>query len=184
MHWCWKQEESEGGSTVLKSWNISAVATVVLPLFIFMIARLVNRDNNGGRRRLWWWGGEGQPEGEGGSGALFFVYIWSLLLFAYLVWYGNRVLSKEKENQIQVLLAALFVFANLAFLCSILMGSLGFEGAGAEGWMVQWPAVMVLTYVLWTIFAGLFAGILYRKTRKGKTSSLDDYQRQDDDGIF
>jgi hypothetical protein len=241
MHWWRKQEEHpEGGSSLLKLWNISAVATVALPLFIFFIARLVNRDGGGageenkegsnwwwwggniqnnengeegggqeeeeaaaeeeeeqedeeGRRILWWWGSENNPEEEErGNGTLVFVYIWSLLVFAYLIWYGNRVLKKEKENPMQVLLASLFFFANLAFLCSMMSGGFVFQTNGAkaeeeEGWLERWPAVMFLTYVSWTIFAVVFAIIVYRKTRKGSktSSSLNDYHRQDDeDGIF
>jgi len=86
----------------------------------------------------------------------------------------------------KVLLAALFVFANLALLCSILIGGLGSqEGEGAEaGWLGQWPAVMILTFVFWAIFAAVFAGVLYRKTRRGKATSSNDYQRQDDDGLI
>lgn len=160
---------------MVESWNVAAAATVVLPLVASWLALVVNREGEGGS---WWWGGEGN-----GTVVLVVVYIWSLLLFAYLVWYGNRVLTKEKESQMKVLLAALFVFANLALLCSILIGGLGSQGEAEAGWLGQWPAVMILTFVFWAIFAAVFAGVLYRKTRKGKTTSSNDYQRQGDDGL-
>lgn len=178
MGWCDKREET----TLAERWNVAAAAAVLVPLAASWLALVVNREGEGG---WWWWGGEGNGAEGDGTVALVVVYVWSLLLFAYLVWYGNRVLTKKKENQMKVLLAALFVFANLALLCSILIGGLALQGEGAEaGWLGRWPAVMILTFVFWAIFAAAFAGDLYRKTRKGKTTSSNDYQRQDDDGLI
>ena len=46
-----------------------------------------------------------------------------LALFALLVWRGNKVLTSGKDER--ALFAALVVFANLAFLCCILVAGLG-----------------------------------------------------------
>jgi len=116
----------------------------MLPLVIYGIASLVNRGDGGNEEGWWgrWWGGEegggGGGENQGwwrwgnggeaqrenqGRGALAFVYLWSLALFALLVWRGNRVLSNNKDDR--ALFAALVVFANLAFLCWIMIAGLG-----------------------------------------------------------
>ena len=144
-----KSATTRSGSknTLLISWNIAALATVLLPLFMFMIARLVNRNgeqnegNQGAEEeqrswwdRLWWWGGndDNVADDDGprwwwyfwwwGTGALAFVYIWSLLFFGFLVWGGNQVLAAKKEGR--TLVAVLVTFANLAFLCCIMVGNL------------------------------------------------------------
>lgn len=58
------------------------------------------------------------------------------------------------------------------------------EGEAAErGWLGQFPAVLVLTFVFWTIFGIIFASILYWKIRKNKSRGRnDDYQKYEDEG--
>ena len=106
-------------------WNWAAGAAVFLPMFIFLIARLFNRGGGGGgegQNSSWWnWGGEGNEgnEGQAGNWTTTFVYLWSLILFGLLVWRGNRVLEKDKDTR--ALFASLVLFANLAFLCAVLI---------------------------------------------------------------
>ena len=153
-------------------------------------------DDEERRNLIWWWWGKGEEEEGGqdearvvrGRRALIFVYIWSLFIFAYLVWIGNRALGNNgNDKQHQILLMGLIVFANLAFVCSILVGCLGFEEENDRdgGWLNEGPADMVLTYVLWTIFAMVFSIILYLKVRRGgKSSSTNsDYRRHDGYGL-
>jgi len=58
------------------------------------------------------------------------------------------------------------------------------EGEEAErGWLGQFPAAVVLTFVFWTVFGIAFASILYGKIRKNKSRGRnDDYQKYEDEG--
>jgi len=56
-------------------------------------------------------------------------------------------------------------------------------------WLSRFPAVMVLTFAFWTVFAAVFALIVHGKTRKNKSGLLSstnggDYQRHDDSGAM
>ena len=185
-----EEEEEEGGGWWTKWWG-------------------GNDDDGGeeGRGWWWWWGnGDARPEDQG-KGALAFVYVWALVVFAVLVWRGNRVLGNKKDTR--ALFAALVVFANFTFLCWILVAGLGVsmmsllsldekilflhsycciqvqrEGEAAEqGWLGQFPATMVLTFVFWTIFGIIFASILYGKIHKNKSRGRnDDYLKYEDEG--
>jgi len=133
-------------------WNISASVTVLLPLFIMMVARMTgyneeddnnnnngddynnqnynNNNNNNNNNNHWWnswysnrsnnynynndnqdedqqgsndattpwwwfWSGEDREPDKEGSGALLFVYVWTLLLFVIMVIYGNIIFRRE-----------------------------------------------------------------------------------------
>jgi hypothetical protein len=100
-------------SRLLLDFNVPAVATVLLPLFMWMIAFLAAGDD----------GEKGGAEDQGGEGAaLGFVYIWSLLIFVGIVWYGNLVLEGDNQDLLKVLMAALFVFTNFALMLALLTG--------------------------------------------------------------
>jgi hypothetical protein len=130
-----RDKENSGQVRPLLSFNIAAGATVILPLFMWMIACLVGGDRDGGgEENSWWsWGnrdGEGwwgnQPAEERGQGvALGFVYFWSLVLFGGIVWYGNRVLEKDNKELLKGFLVTLIVFTNLALMLAVLTGGLG-----------------------------------------------------------
>lgn len=158
--------------TILVAWNTTAVATIVLPLMLFAIANLFARrgEGGGGEGERWWnWDG---PEEERFSGlGRTFVYLWSLVIFALIVWRGNRVLQSGRD--IRVLFVALAVFANLVFLCWILLATGGpREGAAEdEAWIGQFSSVMLLTFFLWLVFSAAFAGILYPKARREGAAS-------------
>jgi hypothetical protein len=103
-----------GEHPLLLGFNIAAGATVLLPLFMWMIARLIREDGEGNRAAE-----------DGGQGAtLGFVYIWSLVAFGCIIWHGNQVLERDSKELLKVLLASLAVFCNLAFLLSVFTGSL------------------------------------------------------------
>jgi len=59
------------------------------------------------------------------------------------------------------------------------------EGEAAErGWLSQFPAAMVLTFVCWTIFGAAFASVLFGRIRKRNKSFVgnSDYQKYEDEG--
>jgi heme/copper-type cytochrome/quinol oxidase subunit 2 len=64
------------------------------------------------------------------------------------------------------------------------------EAAAEQGWLGQFSSAMILTFVFWTIFALVFASILYGKIRPNNKPALlfssenrgDSYQRHTDDG--
>jgi len=173
-NWLSKRSRDEGSSTSPSKkkgnpsqigWNVTAAFAVLLPLFMFMVSRVVfNRrqmefydngddegeDNNeddddgaedgddGEGRMLWssW----NDPDYDGpGKGVIIFVYLWSLLMFLGLVWYGNGVLSGDRDSKknlkkaLAVLLTALLMFANLAFLILVLLLLLNNDDSNGGG---------------------------------------------------
>ena len=72
-----------------------------------------------------WGEREGRDPEEEGSGAVLFVYLWTLLLFAGLIFVGNT--TGMTINKLQVLRLALFGFVNYCFVTIILL--VGLEGA-------------------------------------------------------
>jgi hypothetical protein len=119
------------------AFHITAGATVLLPLFIWMIARLVTRDGEDGgggggdeENRWWSWGDReegwwGRAEEREQGVTLGFVYFWALLLFGGIVWYGNRVLQNDNKEQLKGFMVTLIVFTNLALMLAVLTGGLG-----------------------------------------------------------
>ena len=125
-------------------WNLSAALTIVLPMFLCLVARLVSPREGGdggeGKGGGWfhWWNGDGENGGGGAEGtwwwgdrpeeqrhegvAQCFAYVWTLLLFTIIVWRGNRVLENDRDRR--ALFSALVVFGNLSFVCWILVGSM------------------------------------------------------------
>ena len=106
-------------SRLLLDFNIPAAVTVLLPLFMWLIAFLA-----GGN------GADGADANQGGADqgqvvALGFVYFWSLLLFVGIVWYGNLVLENDNQELLKVLMAALVVFTNLSLMLAVLTGRVG-----------------------------------------------------------
>jgi len=76
----------------------------------------------------WWyiWGErEGDEREEEGNGAVVFVYLWTLVFFAGLVYVGNT--TEMTINRIQALRWALLGFANYCFVTIVLL--VGLEGA-------------------------------------------------------
>lgn len=115
------------------SWNLGAVLSTLLPFLTWLAAALVVRGGNDegeqqDQSSSWWSWGNGQqeergPEDQQGKGAIVFVYLWSLLAFGLIVWYGNAVFRNRAHPL--PLLSALVVFCNACFMCLLLVCSLG-----------------------------------------------------------
>lgn len=119
-------------------------------------------EEDGDEQRMLWWRQGKEGENRNG-GAAMFVYVWSLLIFAVIVWRGNRLLLTNKGHR--ELFDTLVMFANLSFLCWILLGAVagygGDEEAEEQGFLDSFSSVLFLTYIFWIIFAGVFATIIY-----------------------
>lgn len=136
-------------SPFLLSWNIGALASLVLPLLISLIIPR-NRREGGEEETNWWnWGGnnnnngnnqdnnnqDGQswwqrlfggdrddPEQRGmGGGVELFVYFYVIAIFGGLVWYGNRILRRGAFTL--PLLASMFYLSNMSFLMTIVLAA-------------------------------------------------------------
>ncbi|KAL7569639.1 hypothetical protein ACA910_008296 [Epithemia clementina (nom. ined.)] len=118
-----------------------------------------------GEQAPWWYfskGGEVDDEG-GVNPALVFIYIWSMLLFGFILHHGLRTLAKGKTFATVVMLA---VFANVVLISMFFLGGLDgaidVDGRQVEqyGWYGQLGVLMYLTNSFWLIFAGAFIIIL------------------------
>ena len=119
------------------SWNLGAVLSALVPFLTWLAAALANGgddaeeqsgDDGEEQSSSWWSWGNGQqqergPEDQQGKGAIVFVYIWSLLAFGLIVWYGNAVFRNRAHPL--PLLSALVVFWNASLMCLLLVCSLG-----------------------------------------------------------
>jgi hypothetical protein len=99
---CWKEWN---GDWLLLGWNVSAATSVLLPLLMLTISRLVHwdadnadgddNDNNDNHAIPWWWLRRGSADpADRGTGSLIFVYVYSMGLFGILTLYGNYVLRR------------------------------------------------------------------------------------------
>jgi hypothetical protein len=91
-----------------------------------------NANNSGG---WWWWSNnnednERQREENQGRGAMIFVYLWTLMLFAILVWYGRLVFRRNAHSL--PLVSAMVVFWNLSLMGAILVGNLGVSSSSTN----------------------------------------------------
>ena len=105
------REESE---ETLWGWNIGALIAIFIPLFILFIGQLVQANKTGSRWTLW-------RGNDPGHVALWFAYIWSLLLFVGIIWYGNRMLTERASQNMRTLCGALFVFVNLCLIMAVIV---------------------------------------------------------------
>lgn len=143
-----------------------------------------DENNNGWWYNLWYGNEEERREEEQGSGALVFVYLWTLVMFLAIVYYGHQHIRNSSTNK--NFLLALCMFANLSFVACILVGAnmRGMEERAVEeyGFFGLFAGCMVVTYALWTFLCSVFCGILYKPSnQKEYDSSASDYQRQTDD---
>jgi hypothetical protein len=171
-------------NTFSRIWFISGAVTVVLPLILFGWARLSysgdgnddngnqdddNNQNNQNDGAPWWWfGGNDERREEAASPALVFTYVWSLLLFGAILYYGLK--SIRRGGQDMIVITSLIFFANLAFLMMILLqgveGMVEADGPEMEenGFCGQMGVLMFITYFLWFIFSLLFVCLIRRRT--------------------
>ena len=115
-------------------WNLGAITSVLLPLLTWSIACLVKAfggdgdQNRNEETSSWWSWGNGRQEERGAEdqqwkGAILFVYLWSLISFGLIVWYGNAVFRRSAHPL--PLLSALVVHCNACLMCLLLVCSLG-----------------------------------------------------------
>lgn len=192
---------------LLLAWNLSAVASVLVPLIVYWIHHAQNEANSGDDENngwKWWWnnnnddddnnnnndeqggwwytfwsGGEERRDEEEGSSGLVFVYLWTLVLFIVLAYHGHKHIQSRSENG--SFLLGLFMFSNLTFVACILLiiNIRNMEERQLEeyGFFGMFAGCMVLTYILWTFLCSVFCGILYKPNDKDYDSSSSDYQR-------
>lgn len=204
--------------TFFRVWFASGISTVLLPLLVFIIARLSNtytneeqqqqvannqynapcrwfqfrckRRNawyyqadqiNGADRREenaapWWWlGGERRPE-DRSNPALLFAYLWSIVIYVFILHYGYNAMLDKREH---VAITALAVFANLCFILMVLLqgmdGVVESEGPQLEenGFYGQIGVLMFLTYSCWMIFSLTFLWMIRRQKSKENTTIIE-----------
>lgn len=125
--------------SLLRYWNIGCAVCIGLPLLILIVNRLFVRfgGEGGGGEADWGWGED--PEDRGVT--TLFAYLWAMLLFLVLAFYGNAVLSGHNDNgakwykpfhddshpsatrNLGILTGATLVFANLAFVLFLVFGA-------------------------------------------------------------
>lgn len=149
-----------------------------------------NNNNNSGDgqgeqdQTPWWWlwgeEGEGRRREDEGRGALLFIYIWSLLVFAGILFYGFQVLRRGLlATHGAALMAVLIIFGNMSFLSMIFLGGLeggvGTEGRELEeeGFYGQIPVLMFLTNLFWTIFCTVYVFLLRHQIRHANVTKLE-----------
>jgi len=118
-------------------------------------------NNNDEKTSPWWyiWGEEreGQNPEEEGKGALLFVYIWTLVIFAGLAYLGNT--TGMAVSKLEALRWILIGFANYCFVIIVLLIAL--EGVEAEGREIEetgfygQTAVLLLTTCIFALFQSI-----------------------------
>ena len=136
----------------------------------------------------WWlWAHDDARREEETNPTMVFTYVWSIILFSGLIFYGYRAYSRGSD--LSGVVASLVVFANFSFLSMMFLGGLegGVQADGPEieedGFYGQLGVLMYMTSFLWTIFAVVFAIVLYRKNSQRGITQLEygesDYQSYD-----
>lgn len=122
--------------------------------------------------------------GQTSSGALKFVYWWTLLLFVLILVYGAAVLIKRKDARVVVF--GLVLFAQFALMLLLLMGQGVIETDDRDledsvyGWHGQMGVLLAYTAFWMYLYCILFAVALvvrlllaYRRSRKGSNGKED-----------
>lgn len=177
-------------------WFTSGFLTIFVPLIIFWTARARfayqynqnnndnnNQDNNNEQDEFttpwWFWGGSGDRERreEDGSPALIATYLWSVLVFSGLLFYGYQHMNRTES--LQGLVAVLVLFANYNFVSLLILG--GVEGAvetegravEEHGFVGQFGVLVYLTNIGWIVF-GIGYGLFFlRKYRLGSVTKIE-----------
>lgn len=135
----------------------------------------------------WWyiWGErEGQerdPE-EAGNGAVLFAYLWTLLLFAGLIYFANT--GKKTIGNVESLRLALFAFANYCFVIIILL--LGLENAieteGREieetGFYGQRAVLLLITVFFAMVQSTIFISWTSKRLKNLRAAALIETQSE------
>lgn len=153
-----------------------------------------NRDNNRDENQIvlpdWYMflGGVSEEEdrereerglnADAATGAIKFVYSWSLLTFIALVGYGGWVMHKGQSPTI--LLVSLGIFLQMALISLVLLpqGVISTEGRQMEdsiyGWYGQMSVLMVYTdfaYILFSVILGGLVGAYAYVTRRNEATT-------------
>lgn len=135
----------------------------------------------------WWWlwaEDERRPD-DAPNPTLIVIYIWSLLLFAFLVYYGYRVKMNNSFDKSAIIMS-LIVFAHLCAFGMLFIG--GLEGAvldegpelDSHGFYGQFGVLVFTTYFWCCLFSVVFAYLIRRMASSSATTkidiSMDDYQ--------
>ena len=146
--------------TWIYCWFISGMLTIVIPLIIFVTSRRVNTDenddgegdaNNNNNNQEdnqstspWWYFGmndssDNRRDEESTPPILIASYLWSILVFHGILFYGYRALrysSTNNNNPYDSIIVALVLFANYNILSVLLLsnveGAIETEGPGVE----------------------------------------------------
>ena len=132
---------------------------------------------------------EGRDPEEAGNRAILFVYLYTLILFAGLVWVGNT--TQKTVPKLQTLRLALFGFVNYAFAIMILLvgmdDAIQTEGREMEfyGFYGQRSVMLLITlmfaFIQSIVFINWINKIL-KKIRLEASGKPDEYVNVDFDG--
>jgi hypothetical protein len=161
--------------SLLAAWFGSGMLCVVVPLLVFAVSRSVNTynnnngnnndDNNNNNNNQggtpWWFfaasGGQDRRDANGAPPVLIATYLWSLLVFFGILFYGYHLMHEGMD--LHGIVVALVLFANYSLLSVFLFS--GVEGAvetqgrnveengfvGQFGVMVRAPCPFVYLYM-------------------------------------
>jgi len=141
-----------------------------------------NGEQNDERTTPWWWFGATEEqrrdrEEQGYHPALTFTYVWSLLLFCGILYFGYR--EVRNGSDLYRVAATLAVYANLCLATMVLVGGLegGVQTEGREleeqGFYAQFAVMMFLTNLFCMIFSMAFAVVFYLRARRSGTTKID-----------
>ena len=188
---------------LLHSWFGGGFSTIFIPLLVFLISRWAhtsddndNADNNNDAASSpWWFFGTTVHDNNPNDGAppvLIATYLWSLLVFFGILFYGFYVMRTGSD--LAALVVALVLLANYSLLSLFLLG--GVEGAietdgpaiDEHGFAGQFGVMMYLTALLWVLFAVIFAVLFYRKAKNQFVIKVEvdrsDYESDDGGGAY
>jgi hypothetical protein len=153
-----------------------------------------NNNNNGDEddenSAPWWWlwSEQERDRDEDTNGALIFAYVWSLLVFGGIMAFGFS--SYRRGADMNAVVAALVIFMQFSFLSMFFLGGMegGVESEGKEleenGFYGQFPVLMFMTSLFWTVFSLVFAIVVRRMARHAGVEVIEvvpsDYQIQND----
>jgi hypothetical protein len=149
-----------------------------------------NNDQDENSAPWWWlWSEEERNRDEDTNGALIFAYVWSLIVFGGIMAFGFS--SYRRNADMNAVVAALVIFMQFSFISMFFLGGMegGVQAEGKElednGFYGQFPVLMFMTSLFWTIFSLVFAIVLRRMARHSGVEVIEvgpsDYQIQNDD---
>lgn len=174
----------------LSLWNGGALASVFVPLFSLILAHISapeggdneegfqwwswfgNGEEGGENRTPWWffWG-DNDEDDENHTGVILFTYLWEMMLFGLIIYWGNMQRSR-KENL--TLGSGLFMFTNFTANIAILIACMGIEVEGRaieNGFYSQFAVCSFLTNLFWTIYGAAF--LLAGRRKSNDSLSVD-----------